>query len=145
MNIRFKKIFEDAIVPTRATPMSVGYDLYSYQKSLLGPGEWYPVPTGIALELPPKCVGMICPRSGLAMRFGVTVLNAPGIIDPDYRGEVKVILTNLGDETFFFKKGDRIAQLVICQFETPEISVLNPDEEMNTTPRGSGGFGSTGR
>ena len=100
------------------------------------------VPTGIALALPPGTEGQVRPRSGLAARHGVTVLNAPGTVDADYRGEVKVILVNLSDEPFVIQRGERIAQLVIAPVATV---TLTPVASLDETARGAGGFGSTGR
>jgi len=99
------------------------------------------IPTGIALEIPEGYEGQVRPRSGLALKKGLTVLNAPGTIDADYRGEVKVILVNLGEEEVVIERGERIAQLVI----TPVVRAeLIPVEELSSTERGEGGFGSTG-
>lgn len=108
----------------------------------IAPGARALVPTGIALGLPPGHEGQVRPRSGLAARHGVTVLNSPGTIDADYRGEVKIVLVNLGSEPFHVRRGDRIAQLVVAPVTrvTP-VEVASLDE----TPRGEGGFGSTGR
>lgn len=107
----------------------------------LAPGHRVLVPTGLALEMPAGYEGQVRPRSGLAHRFGVTVLNSPGTIDSDYRGEVKVILINLGDATFEIRRGERIAQLVIAPVLQAGIVVT---DELSTTERGAGGFGSTG-
>jgi dUTP pyrophosphatase len=109
---------------------------------MLGPGERAPVPCGFALALPPGYEGQVRPRSGLALNHGVTVLNSPGTIDADYRGEVKVILVNHGAEPFAIRRGDRIAQLVVA----PVAAVAFVETEMlDDTERGDGGFGSTGR
>lgn len=105
------------------------------------PGARVLVPTGLHLEIPPGLEGQVRPRSGLAARDGITVLNAPGTIDSDYRGEVKVILANLGDADFRIRNGDRIAQIVFC----PVVRVVfRRQEAIEETRRGSGGFGSTG-
>lgn len=144
-SVRFQRLREDARVPRYATDGAAGLDLHA---ALDGPIEIAPsarvaVPTGLALELPPGTEGQVRPRSGLALRHGVTVLNAPGTIDADYRGEVKVLLVNLGAETFSIAPGDRIAQLVIATVERVALTEAGPDE-LTQTRRGEGGFGSTG-
>ena len=107
----------------------------------IAPGERTLVPCGFAMALPEGFEGQVRPRSGLAMQHGVTVLNAPGTIDADYRGEVKVILVNLGDEAFIIRRGDRIAQLVVAPITR---FALREAESLPATNRGAGGFGSTG-
>ncbi len=105
------------------------------------PGQRRLVPTGLALAIPPGFEGQVRPRSGLALRHGVTVLNAPGTIDADYRGEVKVLLVNHGDEPFAIAPGDRIAQLVVAAFARVELHLV---DDLDATARGDGGYGSTG-
>jgi dUTP pyrophosphatase len=107
----------------------------------LAPGARALIPTGFALELPPGCEAQLRPRSGLALKSGVTVLNSPGTIDADYRGEVKVLLVNLGAEPFVVRRGERIAQLIVARVEHVRIE---PVSELGGTSRGEGGFGSTG-
>jgi dUTP pyrophosphatase len=107
----------------------------------IAPGKRVLVPTGVRCAIPPGYEGQVRPRSGLAWKHGVTVANAPGTIDPDYRGEVKVILVNLGDDDFVIRRGDRIAQLVIAPTVTAEFEY---EEELSQSTRGGGGFGSTG-
>jgi dUTP pyrophosphatase len=107
----------------------------------IAPGERVLVPTGVRCAIPPGYEGQVRPRSGLAWKHGVTVANAPGTIDPDYRGEVKVILVNLGDDDFVIRRGDRIAQLVIAPTVTAEFEY---EDELSESTRGGGGFGSTG-
>jgi dUTP pyrophosphatase len=138
----FKKLVPEAKLPTRATPESAGLDLYAVRISALQPGERCLVSTGLAASMPPGTEGQIRPRSGLALKSGVTVLNAPGTIDSDFRGEIKVLLINHGDDDFWVLPGERIAQLVIasCLNSVDIIEVESLDE----TERGSGGFGSTG-
>ncbi len=129
-------------LPGYATGGAAGLDLHAAGNHVLEPGERTLVGTGFAIALPPSCEGQIRPRSGLAARHGITVLNAPGTVDADYRGEVKVLLINLGNERVEIAAGDRIAQLVVApvsQLELVEVEVL-PE-----TARGAGGFGSTGR
>ena len=107
----------------------------------LRPGDRFAVPTGLAIAIPPGFEGQVRPRSGLALRHGVTVLNAPGTIDTDYRGEVKVVLVNHGTSDFTVGHGDRVAQLVICPVVTAEVVEI---AELGETKRGAGGYGSTG-
>lgn len=131
-------------LPTYQTAGAAGMDLLAAVEApvTLAPGARALVPTGLALALPEGHEGQVRPRSGLAARHGVTVLNAPGTVDADYRGEVKVILVNHGDEPFVVSRGDRIAQLVVAAVTRAEpVLVADLDE----TDRGAGGFGSTGR
>ena len=140
MSLGVKKLCYDAIVPTRGSDGAVGYDLYSSEdatvpcqagRALVG--------TGITVVLPPGVYGRVAPRSGLAVKHCINV--GAGVIDPDYTGEIKVVLFNHGEKDFEIKKGDRIAQLVLERCETPPIEEINIVED---TERGSGGFGSTG-
>ncbi len=130
-------------LPTYETDQSAGMDLSAaLQEAIeLAPGERALVPTGLSIALPDGYEAQIRPRSGLAIKHGVTVLNTPGTVDADYRGEIKVILANLGTENFTVERGMRIAQMVIAKFEHIEWSVV---EELEETQRGAGGFGSTG-
>jgi dUTP pyrophosphatase len=107
----------------------------------IAPGARAAIPTGFVLELPPGYEGQLRPRSGLALKSGVTLLNSPGTVDADYRGEVKVLMINLGEEPFVVRRGDRIAQLVVARAEPVRIEVAS---ELAPTSRGKGGFGSTG-
>lgn len=127
--------------PKYQTKDSAGCDLESAEDVVIPPGEWAAVPTGLYIEIPPRFMGMVCPRSGLALKYGVTVLNGPGIIDPDYRGEVKVLLINHGKQEYSVKKGDRIAQLI---FAPAGQATLLDTESLTATERGEKGFGSTG-
>jgi dUTP pyrophosphatase len=140
MSLGIKKLCFDAIIPTRGSDRSVGYDLYSVVDTVVPcqAGNAL-VATGLAITLPPGCYGRVAPRSGLAVKHCINV--GAGVIDPDYTGEVKVVLFNHGDKDFEVKKGDRIAQLVLERCETPPIEEINIVED---TERGSGGFGSTG-
>ena len=131
-----------ATAPTRATEGSAGYDLSANGKACIEPGERILVGTGLSLGLPPDIAASVRPRSGLAAKHGITVLNTPGLIDPDYRGEIKVILYNAGNKPFWVNRGDRIAQLTFEHILTPE---LEQAENLDTTERGAGGFGSTGK
>ena len=130
-------------MPEHASPGSAGLDLRAAIDDELNvePGERVQIPTGLILELPSGWEGQVRPRSGLALRHGVTLLNTPGTIDSDYRGEVQVILVNLGQEDFRVTRGDRIAQLVVAPVS--QVSVVEA-ESLGSTPRGDGGFGSTG-
>lgn len=128
-------------LPARQTPGSAGFDLAAAEECVVGPGSWRVVRTGIALELPSGLEAQVRARSGLAARHGVGVLNGPGTVDSDYRGEVKVVLFNLGQEPFHIQSGDRIAQLVFASLTPVELEQC---EELSSTGRGSGGFGHTG-
>ncbi len=132
-----------ASIPTYATSGSAGADLTALldEPLVLQSGERALIPTGIALELPPHYEAQVRPRSGLAAKAGVTVLNSPGTIDSDYRGEITVILINHGSEPFIIKSGDRIAQLIITPVVQASFSLA---DELDSTERGGGGFGSTG-
>ena len=141
LKVKFKKLHESATVPTRATPNSVGFDLCSVVQETIPPGHRALVATGIAVAIPNGWEGQVRPRSGLAAKSGITVLNAPGTIDPDYRGEVKVILVNLGQHVFTIHPGERIAQLVFSQYHAPDLVEC---DSLDDTERGNGGFGSTG-
>lgn len=127
--------------PLQTTPGAAGHDIHAAEDATLEPGTFRAIATGYAIAIPDGYEGQVRPRSGLAARNGVTVLNAPGTIDADYRGEVKVILVNHGHEPFTLKRNDRIAQLVIAPVTT---SVFEPVAHLPETRRGSGGFGSTG-
>jgi len=129
-------------LPAYATEGSAGLDLRADAPVHLAPGARALVPTGIAVALPPGYEGQVRPRSGLAVRHGITCLNTPGTIDSDYRGEVAVILVNLGSEAVALSRGERIAQLVVAPVVRAE---LNETVELPTTARGTGGFGHTGR
>lgn len=135
--------FSDGCRPAYATAGSAGADLRAHMDGpvTLMPLERMAVPTGVRLEIPQGYEGQVRPRSGLAARHGVTILNAPGTIDSDYRGEVKVILVNLSDEPYTITPGDRIAQLVIA----PVTQALFTPAQLAGSDRGEGGFGSTGR
>jgi len=128
-------------LPAYARPGDAGLDLCAAEPVTLAPGARALVPTGIAVAIPPGYAGLVLPRSGLALRHGVTVLNAPGLIDAGYRGEVKVLLVNHDREPAAFARGDRIAQLVITPFAHANLTVV---DELPPSHRGSGGFGSTG-
>jgi dUTP pyrophosphatase len=132
----------DLPLPTRQTTGSAGFDLASAEPDfVLAPGERRLVSTGLAIELPAGMEGQVRPRSGLALKHGITMPNAPGTIDSDYRGELRVILQNAGTAPVTIARGDRIAQIVFARYEVPELVDATALEE---SARGSGGFGSTG-
>jgi dUTP pyrophosphatase len=136
----------DLPLPSYQSVAAAGLDLVAAVAAdapvVIAPGRWAAIPTGLTLELPAGTEGQVRPRSGLAAQHGVTVLNAPGTIDADYRGEVKVLLVNLGPEPFSVTRGMRIAQLVIARAARAR---LVETAELAVTSRGTGGFGSTGR
>jgi dUTP pyrophosphatase len=129
-------------LPSYQSDGAAGLDLRADEACLLAPGERRLVPTGLAVELPAGHEGQVRPRSGLALRHGIGMVNAPGTVDQDYRGEVGVLLVNLGQASFEVKRGDRIAQLVVAPVARVEVRLA---EELNGTSRGGGGFGSTGK
>ena len=131
-------------LPEYQTPLSAGLDVRADLDApvTLGPLQRAMIPTGLFVELPEGCEMQIRPRSGLAAKHGVTVLNTPGTVDADYRGEIKIILVNLSDEPFTIEAGERIAQMIVARYEQIE---WQPAEELGATERGAGGFGSTGK
>ena len=131
-------------LPEYQTPLSAGLDVRADLDApvTLGPLQRAMRPTGLFVELPEGCEMQIRPRSGLAAKHGVTVLNSPGTVDADYRGEIKIILVNLSDEPFTIEAGERIAQMIVARYEQIE---WQPAEELGATERGAGGFGSTGK
>ena len=139
MSLGVKKLGYDSIIPTRGSDGAVGYDLYSNCDGVIAKGERGVVSTGIAISLPPGVYGRVAPRSGLAMKNGIQI--GAGVIDPDYTGEISVIIFNMGDTDFEVKKGARIAQLILERCETPPVEEIGLLQE---TLRGEGGFGSTG-
>lgn len=141
LEVKIKRIHADAKLPLQATPGDAGMDLYSIETSMIPSGEARLIGTGLQIELPKGMEAQIRPRSGLALKHSVTVLNSPGTIDEGYRGEIGVILMNHGKEIFIVEKSMRIAQMVI-QF-VPSIQVIEVNE-LSQTVRGSSGFGSSG-
>jgi len=145
MRVRLRRLpaARDLPLPSPGSPGSAGFDLRAAVEGelVLRPGERLLVPTGLVLEIPPGWEGQVRPRSGLALRHGLGIVNAPGTIDSDYRGEVGVILINLGEAPFTLRRGDRIAQLVISRVEAVEWEEADGLEDSG---RGGGGFGSTG-
>lgn len=141
MNLRVKKLHPAAILPRYAHPGDAGMDLCAIAPCRIEPGQTALVATGLAIALPPSTEAQVRPRSGLALKHGLTVLNSPGTVDPGYRGELKVILINHGQEAFEITPGMRIAQLVICPVLYATVEAV---EDLDDTVRGSGGFGSSG-
>ena len=141
MTLGFKRIHPEATLPAYAHASDAGMDVRSVEDVTIPVGGRALVHTGLVMELPPRYEAQVRPRSGLALKHGVTVLNTPGTIDAGYRGEVGVILANFGDAPFAVKKGDKIAQLVIAPVTQPVVVEV---ADVNATDRGAGGFGSTG-
>ena len=142
--LEIRLLHPDAHAPARTRQGDAGYDLRTVEPFTLAPGERRMIPTGIAIALPPGLAGLVLPRSGLAARHGIGVVNGPGLIDPNYRGEVNVILVNHGDEPFTAQAGDRIAQLLMVPFAAPDVAVVD-ELPPSGDDRGSNGFGSSGR
>lgn len=146
MKIKIKRIdneFDDLALPEYQTEGSAGMDVLAAvtQSIIINPRETVMVPTSLAIALPQGYECQVRSRSGLAAKYGIFALNAPGTIDSDYRGEIKVILSNFGSDPFEIKRGDRIAQLVIARYEKAEFELT---DDLSETERGAGGFGSTG-
>jgi dUTP pyrophosphatase len=140
--LRVRRLDPRAVLPTRAHPGDAGLDLRALKAGRLAPGDRASVPTGIAVEIPHGQAGLVLPRSGLAARHGVALVNAPGLIDAGYRGELGVLLLNTDRETSFtWSAGDRIAQLVLVAVELGEVVEV---EALDVSMRGEGGFGSSG-
>ena len=142
LKIKREKGGEDLELPSYQTSGAAGMDVCAAENCILSVGETKLVATGFSLAIPAGFEVQLRPRSGLALKHGITLLNSPATIDSDYRGEVKVILTNLGREDFVVNRGDRIAQMIVARVERLELQVV---EELDETERGSGGFGHTGK
>jgi len=141
--IFFNKLDKDAVIPSYAHVGDAGMDLTSLESVFLSRGERKVIRTGIRVKIPAGTVGMICPRSGLASKSGITVINSPGTLDEIYRGELMVALINVSNAGYQVSKGDRIAQLVITPYISCEVLVTDDFDE--DTERGTGGFGSSGK
>jgi dUTP pyrophosphatase len=142
VDLRFRRLRDDAIVPTRAHVGDAGSDLYAVEGAVLEPGARAKVPTGIAIAIPDGHAGLVLPRSGLAHKHGITLTNTPGLIDSGYRGELQVLMLNTDREhPYEVRPGDRIAQLVIVPFAALRWTEV---EGFDHTTRGEGGFGSSG-
>lgn len=143
VEIKVKKIHPKAVMPVYMTEHAAGMDLCTVidEPVVLAPGERTLLPTGLAMEIPPGYEGQVRPRSGLALKKGIALVNSPGTIDADYRGEIGIIMINLGDQPVVFLPGDRVAQLVVAPVTR---AVLVEAEILNDSVRSSGGFGHTG-
>jgi dUTP pyrophosphatase len=143
MHIRIQRTHPDAVLPSYAhgAAEDAGMDLRSVEDVTLEPGVPHPVPTGLTIELPPGYEAQVRPRSGLALRHAITSPNSPGTIDPGYRGEIRVILLNLGKDPYIIHAGDRIAQMIVSRYEAVDWV----EGGLADSTRGSGGFGSSGR
>jgi dUTP pyrophosphatase len=140
MQLKVKKLTEDAIIPKYATKDDAGMDLFAIENIELEPMQRAQIGTGIAIEIPEGHVGLIWDKSGLSHKFGIKTLG--GVVDSGYRGEIKIGVINLGKEKYVFEKGHKVAQMIIQIKETPEILEV---KELNNSERGEGGFGSTGK
>jgi dUTP pyrophosphatase len=137
-----RRLDDRALLPTRAYPGDAGLDLYALDEVTLAPGERASIGTGIGIEIPDGQAGLVLPRSGLASRHGIALVNAPGLIDSGYRGEIRVLLLNTDlEQPFTVVAGERIAQLVLVRVEVPEVVEV---DTLATSERGAGGFGSSG-
>lgn len=142
LTVEFTKLSRSAKVPTRAHPTDAAYDLIAVESALLGPGERVSVGTGLSIALPQGYAALVLPRSGLAMKHGIALVNAPGLIDPEYRGELRILLLNTDRERGLeIAAGDRIAQLMLVEVNDVEFVECT---ELDETVRGAAGFGSTG-
>jgi dUTP pyrophosphatase len=144
IQVRIKRVRPADSIPCYQTEHAAGVDLHAALEApfTLHPGERALVPTGIAMEIPPGFEGQVRPRSGLALRHGIALVNSPGTIDADYRGEIGVILINLGTEPFSLENGERVAQMVFARCERADFIEV---DDLSETGRGAGGFGHTGR
>jgi dUTP pyrophosphatase len=143
VELRFRRLRDDAVLPSRAHEGDAGLDLHAVEAARLAPGDRASVGTGLAVEIPPGQAGLVLPRSGLAARHGIALVNAPGLIDAGYRGEIRVLLLNTDRSAAFeIAPGDRIAQLLVTPFAPVEPIAA---DELTISARGAGGFGSSGR
>jgi dUTP pyrophosphatase len=142
--LQIRLLRPDAVPPARTRAGDAGFDLRCVEAFSLAPGERAMVGTGVAIALPDGLCGLVVPRSGLAARHGISVVNGPGLIDPSYRGELRVVLVNLGAERYDGEPGDRIAQLLLVPFAAPETRVVD-ELPASADERGENGFGSSGR
>ena len=142
MSLRVRRLDTRAVLPTRAYPGDAGLDLHALEPVVLGAGERASIPTGIAVEIPDGQAGLVLPRSGLAAKHGIALVNAPGLIDSGYRGEIRVLLLNTDRyHAYEFEPGERIAQLLLIRYEAPDVIEV---DELSRSERGGGGFGSSG-
>jgi dUTP pyrophosphatase len=140
VKLKIKKLDKDLPTPAYQTKGAAALDLYSREEGWIMPGERHRFPTGIAVQLPPDTAGFVCPRSGWADKRGITLLNSPGVVDDDYRGEVGALMINMDSAPHHVKRGDRVAQLVVVPILRVDLDVV---DELDETERGTGGFGST--
>lgn len=140
--LKVKKLHSQAIIPDYQTDGASGFDLCALEDGVIEVGKWALVPTGLAFEVKSGYEVQVRSRSGLALNYGITVLNSPGTVDSDYRGEIKVILINLGQQDYQVKKGERIAQGVVCKVKR---AIIEEHKKLSKTKRAKGGFGSTGK
>ena len=140
--LQVQLLHPEAVAPARTRAGDAGYDLRAVAGAEIPVDAHRVIPTGVAIALPPGVAGLVTPRSGLAAAHGITLVNTPGLIDPNYRGEIKVILRNEGERRFTVEPGDRIAQLLLVPFWAPEVEVVR---ELDGSDRGAEGFGSSGR
>jgi dUTP pyrophosphatase len=143
-DLQVRLLHPAAVPPRRAHEHDAGYDLACVEDFTLWPGRRRVIGTGVAIALPPSVAGVVTPRSGLAARHGITIVNAPGLVDPGYRGELRVTLLNTGDTPYAARAGDRIAQLLLVPFVAPEVRVVDALAD-GRDARGELGFGSSGR
>lgn len=140
MILKIKKLHPDAKMPKYGHPGDAGFDLCAIKNTFVGRGEWFKVPTGIAIEIPDGYVGLIWDKSGVSVKHGIKVI--AGVIDSTYRGEIFIAVANLRDKDYLFEKGDKVAQMIIQKKETVDFEEV---DELSETKRGSDGFGSTGK
>jgi dUTP pyrophosphatase len=140
--LEVRLVHPDAVAPARTRSGDAGYDLRATERISVPQDGRRLVGTGIAIALPEGIAGLVTPRSGLAIEHGITLLNSPGLIDPNYRGEIKVIVHNTGERRYTIEAGDRIAQLLLVPYWAPELDIVH---ELPATERGANGFGSSGR
>jgi dUTP pyrophosphatase len=139
--VQFVRLSATAQMPVYSTEGSAAMDLFADDRVYIAPHQARQVPINIAIELPPNMMALVLPRSGLALKRGITLLNSPGLIDPDYRGALSALMFNTSNEDYYAEPGDRVAQLVIAPFERVD---LDQSDRLSTTNRGAGGWGSTG-
>jgi dUTP pyrophosphatase len=140
--LAIRLLHPDAVAPARMRTGDAGYDLRATERVAIPQDGRRTIGTGIAIALPAGVAGLVTPRSGLAVEHGLTLLNAPGLIDPNYRGEIRVVVHNTGDSRYTVEIGDRIAQLLLVPYWAPELELV---DELSGTERGTSGFGSSGR
>ena len=141
INIKIKRLNENAILPEKQHDSDAGYDLYSIEEIILKPNQIYKVKTGIAIQIPNNYGGLVLPRSGLSSKYGISLINTPGLIDPGYRGELLIPLINHSSNEYTINKNERVAQLILIQIPEVKIEVTS---DLDASDRDSKGFGSTG-